>query len=155
MNTALRSAVLGAATGARSMTGLAGIALTTAPGTQTGWTARLGNRWGRRLATTAALGEILADKNPRMPSRLSPPALAERITVGAISAAALARREGVRPVVPVLFGIAGVIAASIAGARWRAYAQKRRMAIPAALIEDMVAIGLAAAACTATARPRR
>jgi uncharacterized membrane protein len=148
-STALRAVALGAATGARSMTGLSAVALTTPTATRPTWVARLGGPWGRGLTVIAAAGEIVADKNPRVPSRLSPPALAERITMGSLSAAALARRENVRPALPVLLAAAAVVAASVAGARWRTYAQQRgRSAIAAAVAEDVVAIGLSAAACT-------
>ncbi|SDZ38103.1 Uncharacterized membrane protein [Micromonospora pattaloongensis] len=154
--TAMRAAVLGGATGARSMTGLAGVALTTRPDRAPGWVGRLGNRWGRGVTATAALGEMLADKSPRIPSRLSPPVLAERITVGAVSAAALARRDGGRPAVAVLLAVAGVVGMSVVGARWRAYAQQRgrTTAAAAALVEDLAAVVLAAAACAPRRRGR-
>lgn len=152
MNTALRAMMLGAATGARSMTGLATVALTTPPGAQPTWVARLAGPRGRGLTSLAAIGEVMADKSPRLPSRLAPPALAERIGVGAISTAALARREGARPALPVLLGMAAVVGASVAGARWREYAQQRGRSVMAAVAEDLVAVGLATAACTR--RPR-
>ncbi|MEV1287443.1 hypothetical protein [Micromonospora sp. NPDC049679] len=147
-STALRAAVLGAATGGRSMTGLSAVALTTPPGTRPTWVARLGGPWGRRVTAMAAAGEMLADKTPRVPSRLAPPVLAERIIMGVVSAAALARRDGVRPALPVVFAVAAVVGASLAGVRWRTYAQRRGWGMAGAVAEDVLTVGLAAAACT-------
>jgi uncharacterized membrane protein len=143
----LRAAALGAATGGRSMTGLAAVALTTAPDGNSGWFARLAGPWGRRLTVAAALGEITADKFPRVPSRLAPPALAGRLVTGCVAAWALARRHGARPAVPVLVATGAVLAGSLAGARWRAYAQRRGWPVVAAIAEDAVVVALATTAC--------
>jgi uncharacterized membrane protein len=146
MSVLLRAAVLGVATGGRSATGLAALAVTT-PRSAGGWVGRLGGTWGRRLALAAALGELAADKSPAVPSRLSPPALAGRVTAGLVGGAALARRAGAAPVVPALVAAGAVVAGSVVGARWRAYAAgKGWNPLAAALAEDAVVLTLAAAA---------
>lgn len=142
----LRAAVLGVATGGRSMTGLAAVALTTAPDADSGWVARLAGPWGRGLVVAAALGEIAVDKHPRVPSRLAPPALVGRLVAGCAGALVLARRRGTRPAVPVLVAAGAVLAGSLAGSRWRAYAQRRGWPAVAAVAEDAVVIALAAIA---------
>ncbi|BCJ68737.1 hypothetical protein [Polymorphospora rubra] len=142
--TAWRAVALGAATGGRSMTGLAAVTLTT-PGTSTRH-----RRRARIAALLAAAGEIVADKSPRTPSRLDPAPLAGRLGTGVLAAVLLARRNGSRPLIPVLLACAGVVAASVAGATWRAYASRRGHPALAALAEDVVTVGLATAAVHGT-----
>jgi uncharacterized membrane protein len=144
MNVLLRAAALGVATGGRSASGLAALAFTTRRSGGDGWVGRLGGRWGRGLTAAAALGEILADKSPLVPSRLSPPALVGRLAAGWVAGTALARREGVGRVGPALVTAAGVVAGSVVGARWRAYAADRGWnPVGAALAEDVAVITLA------------
>lgn len=143
---ALRAALLGAATGMRSMTGLAAVALTTPRGARPAWVGRLGGRWGRGLTSLAAAGELLADKSAELPSRLEPPVFGQRFTMGAVNATALAKREGARPVLPALLAVAGVAAGTYLGTRWRRYTQQHGRAIAGAVVEDLTAVGLAATA---------
>jgi uncharacterized membrane protein len=139
MSVLLRAAALGVATGGRTATGLAALAFTRS--------AFLRRPWVRGLTALAAVGELVADKTPAIPSRLTPPALAGRVVAGVLGTAALARREGVSPVLPVLVATGAVVAGSVAGARWRGYAASKGWpAVPAALVEDAVVIALAAAA---------
>jgi uncharacterized membrane protein len=72
--------------------------------------------------------------------------LAGRLLSGAIGAAALARREGARPMAPVLAGVAGAAAGSFGGFAWREWADRRVPDWQAALVEDGVAVLLALAA---------
>ncbi len=146
LSTALRATLLGAATGMRSMTGLAAIALTTRRGAHPAWVGRLGGRWGRGLTSLAAGGELLTDKSAELPSRLEPPVFGYRLALGAVSAAALAKREGARLVAPVVLAVAGAAGATYLGVRWRAFAQRRGRATAGAVVEDLAAMGLAAAA---------
>jgi uncharacterized membrane protein len=145
---AVRALVLGAATGGRSASGLAALALTTIRSDSgSGWVARLGGRWGRGLSAAAALGELAIDKSPRAGSRLAPPALGGRVVAGLVAGAALARRSGAGPLWPALLSAGGAVAGSVTGARWRAYAASRGWnPLAAALAEDAVVIALAAAA---------
>src|SRR5947208_1700039 len=98
----VRSVLFGASAGARSMTPLA----TLAQGS-TGWV--------RGVATAAALGELVADKLPRTPSRLEGPPLAGRAVLGALAAGVYARRRGAGVVLPAAVGAAAAVAASFAG----------------------------------------
>lgn len=138
----LRSAALGVATGARSSLGLAGYALSTP-------TASGRRATGRAGTTFAALmlgGELVGDKLPQIPDRLDPPALLLRLGFGAGGAAALARRQGARAVLPALAGAAGAAVGAWGGHAWRAWAADRLPDWGSALIEDGVALSLAAAA---------
>lgn len=146
LSTALRAILLGAATGMRSMTGLAAIALTTPRGAHPAWVGRLGGRWGRGLTSLAAAGELLTDKSPELPSRLESPLFGHRLTMGAVNAGVLAKREGARLAVPVALAVAGAAGATYLGVRWRTFAQRRGRATAGAVVEDLTAIGLAAAA---------
>jgi uncharacterized membrane protein len=114
LSTAWRATLLGAATGMRSMTGLAAVALTTPRGAHPAWVGRLGGRWGRSVTSVAAAGELLTDKSVDLPSRLEPQTFGQRLTMGAVNGTALARREGVRPVLPALLAVAG----AAAGTSW-------------------------------------
>ncbi|GAB7044456.1 MULTISPECIES: hypothetical protein [Catenuloplanes] len=135
----LRSFLLGVVSGGRSMTGLAAVALTSRSGP-------LGGPWTRALTTAGALGELAGDKLPNAPSRLTPPALTVRAATGAAAAAALAARSGTGPALHALPAVAGALAGSVAGARWRAFATRRGWPpLAAALLEDAVVLGLAAA----------
>ncbi|MDR7275523.1 hypothetical protein [Catenuloplanes atrovinosus] len=142
----LRSFLLGAVTGGRSMTGLAALALTTRPGALPGPLAGLGGTRGRWLTVAGALGELAGDKLPNAPSRLTPPSLGTRMATAAASAAVLAVREGSSPAVALAPAVAGAVAGSVAGARWRALAARRGWPpLAAALLEDAVVLTLAAA----------
>ncbi|MET8150651.1 hypothetical protein ACIBSW_11225 [Actinoplanes sp. NPDC049668] len=130
-----RAFLLGAACGGRSMAGPAAVALTAGPGR------------ARRLIVAAAGAELVADKLPGVPSRLSPPALAGRLVTAGSSAAALARRNGASAALPVLVAVSGALAAGVAGARWRAWAARGPLPpVAAAVLEDLAVVGAAAAA---------
>lgn len=133
----LRSAALGVASGGRSSLGLAGPTLTS-------------GRAHRPTSAVAALmvgGELVMDKLPGTPSRLQPPVVSVRVLSGAGGAVALAHREQAEPSLPALAGAAGAAAGSWSGAAWRSWAVGRLPDWEAALIEDVVAVGLAAVAC--------
>ncbi|WP_189335636.1 hypothetical protein [Actinoplanes ianthinogenes] len=126
----LRSAVLGASAGARSMTPLARLALRK-------------QGWIRIAAGAAALGEMAFDKSRKAPSRLRPAPLAGRVALGAVAGATFARRRGVGIAGPAIVAGLAAAGASYAGARWRAYAADHDFAIPGAVAEDAAAVALA------------
>ncbi|WP_426506138.1 hypothetical protein ACPPVO_49780 [Dactylosporangium sp. McL0621] len=130
-----RSALLGIASGGRSLAAPAAVAFG-------------GGSRGLRVATAAAAaGEFVVDKLPGAPSRLAAAPLAGRLVFAGLAAGFLARREGRNPVPPALVAAAGAVGGSVAGARWRAYAQDRHWAaLPAALAEDAVTWTLATTA---------
>lgn len=126
-----RSALLGVAAGGRSSLGAAGPALT-------------GSSTPAKLGALAALGtEVVLDKLPTTPSRLSPAGLPTRLLAGAGGALALARRNDSRLVLPALAGGVGALVGSVAGASWRAWAGQRVPDWQAAVAEDVVSFGLA------------
>ncbi|WP_448062011.1 hypothetical protein [Cellulomonas hominis] len=132
-----RSALLGAAAGARASLGLAGPALTSARTP----------RWLRRGMLLGVAGELAGDKNPSTPSRLLPPGPHSRMISGAVGGLALARRAGARPVRPVLAGVLGAVVGTWGGAAWRAHAVGRLPGWQSGVAEDVVALGLTALAC--------
>lgn len=126
-----RSALLGVAAGGRSSLGLAGPALT-------------GGNTVAKLGTLAAVGaEVVADKNPATPSRLTAAGLPARIASGAGGALALAKRDHQRALVPVVAGAVGALAGSLLGAAWRAGAAEVVPDWQAAVVEDVASLTLA------------
>jgi len=136
-----RSAVLGLAAGGRSSLGVAAPTLT----------GRSPRRASVGAAVLAVAGELVADKLPRTPSRVDPKVLPARLVSGATGGLTLARRDGAAWVLPAVVGAGGALAGSFGGYTWRQRAAGRLPDWQAALIEDVAAMGLAAAA----ARPRR
>jgi uncharacterized membrane protein len=149
-STVLTSAFLvGVAAGGRSMTGLATIAWTTPPGTPPRALDLAASPRGRALLTLAAAGELVGDKLPQTPSRLSTQGLTSRIATGALGGAALALRAGgANPAVAALSGAAGSVAGSYLGAGWRRWAGTEKVnAFVAAIAEDLVTVATAVVAC--------
>jgi uncharacterized membrane protein len=143
----LRAFLVGLASGGRSLTGVAAVALTTNPGSISPPWSAVADRRGRAVRTVGAVGELVADKFPQLPSRLAPASLAGRTAAAVASAALLAARSGAHPARLGLPAAAGALAGSFGGARWRAFAQSRGWpSVPAALLEDAVVVGLAAIA---------
>lgn len=135
MPTLPRAVLLGLATGGRSTAGLTALALTNPSST-----GALANRWTRRLAGTAAAGELVGDKLPQTPSRLRPEGLVPRLVLGTAAGAILTRREGAGPgraAVAGALGLLGAAAGSRLGASWRQQASRRfGNDLPGALLED-------------------
>jgi hypothetical protein len=132
-----RSALLGVATGCRSSLGLAAPALTAASGSPA----------GRGAALVAVGVELTLDKRPRTPDRTSPAGLPARLLDAAGGAARLSARERANGAVPTVAAVAGALGGSYGGIGWRRWAAARMPDRRAALIEDAVALGLAAVAC--------
>lgn len=101
------------------------------------------------IVAVLAVGELIGDMLPNTPSRTTPMPLAARIMSGAFVGCYVANGSlGVR----VAGGVAGIIGALIGtfvGHDLRLKAIARIGAIPAGLVEDVVAIGIAVAAVTA------
>jgi uncharacterized membrane protein len=91
-----RSALVGAATGSRSCTGLAALALS-APAGLAQPDRALGVGWVKGLATVAAAQELVIDKLPGTPGRLSPAGLGARVVIGTAAGTIVARRQWPRP----------------------------------------------------------
>lgn len=82
-----RAGALGAATGLRSTVALAALVVRR----NDGLPAALGHPAAQVAAAVACAGELVADKLPATPSRLSPRGLATRLIAASLAAAVLAR----------------------------------------------------------------
>jgi uncharacterized membrane protein len=140
----LRVVLIGAATGSRSQSGIAALALTQ-PGTSgRGLSRILGGHRGRALYAAGAVGELVVDKLPKTPSRLEPAGVASRLGFGALAGAMLGERLEANLAVAAVLGAAASMATSYGGAWWRRESSRRlRKDLPGALAEDVVAIKLA------------
>jgi len=132
---------------------IAGLRAMTAPAAVS-WAARLGwlNLAPTSLAflgyaftpwifTALALGELVTDQLPTTPSRKVPVQFGTRLLTGGLSGAAIGGANG-QLVVGLLGGVIGAVIGTLGGAAVRgrlaaSFGQDR----PAALIEDVVAIG--------------
>jgi uncharacterized membrane protein len=134
---------------------VAGLRAMTAPAVAS-WAARLGwlNLQGTPLAwlgaavtpwifTLAAVGEIVNDKLPKTGSRKAPAPFLARIVMGALSGGAVGASGGALAA-GLLLGALGAVAGTLGG-----YEVRSRLArafgrdLPAALVEDAIAIVLA------------
>lgn len=94
------------------------------------------------ILSVLALGELIADKLPKTPSRKAPVGFAGRILTGAVSGAALtAPHSGWAG--GLLAGIAGAIVGTLGGFEFRSrlVAATGGKDLPIALLEDLIAIG--------------
>jgi len=139
--------VIGIVAGLRAMVAPAAVAWAARLGVldlHGSWLAFFGYRWTPWILSLAALGEIVNDKLPATPSRLVPPQFGARVVSGALCGAAVGVSAG-SWIVGAILGAIGAVIGTIGGARARA-AMARRFGrdLPAALIEDIVAIIVAA-----------
>jgi uncharacterized membrane protein len=152
--TVYRSALLGVTSGARSFSGLAAQVLVTPSLAHRQPERLLGHLWAKGLIGLAALGELVGDKLPATPSRLTPPALAGRLGLAAATALLVARAEdeadAVLPpaaVVAVPVAVGAALASAFLGHAWRGWAAKAfGRDWPGAVLEDTAVLTLAAVA---------
>lgn len=135
-----RSLLLGVATGCRSSLGLVAAA-SSAP--RSPRSRRAGVM--RAAAALAVAGELVGDKLPQTPSRLERTGLGARFLSATVGGTALASRENAVADLPVAAAAVGAAVGAIAGAAWREATVARP--VQAALVEDVVALALAGAAC--------
>lgn len=147
----LLALLIGVVAGLRAVTPLAALAT----GAALGWIGLTGTIFGfvanpvaLALLLALAAAELVNDKLPRTPSRKEPPQFAVRILAGAAAGAILATLAGGQPwlaiVVGAALGGAGAVVGTLAGARLRAFLARSLGAdLPAALVEDVVAIAAA------------
>jgi uncharacterized membrane protein len=113
------------------------------------WLAFMSKTWVTALLTAWAIGELIGDQLPAMPSRKDPPSFALRLVSGAVTGGALGADRG-HLSAGALLGVAGAVIGTLGG-----YAARARLAAafgrdrPAALLEDAVAIAGAVAAAWA------
>lgn len=138
MTALVRAFLVGAATGCRSQAGITAVRLT---GRGAGTLSRL-------AVGAAAIGELVADKHPDIPSRLSPRGLAPRIVLGATAAAMLARRTHRGTTIAAVVGAGAAVGGAVMGAAWRQAAANTAIpGLPAAIGEDLLCYALAFTAC--------
>ena len=146
MSVLISAFVLGVACGLRAMIGLA--AVSWAAGSQLlplqgTWLSFLGNRVTPYITSLLAIGEMINDKLPKTASRLVPPQFGARIVMGAFAGTAIGLSHG-HLAMGILCGVVGSVVGTLAGARARAFAAKLfGRDLPAALLEDVVAIAIA------------
>ena len=107
------------------------------------WLAFLGYAFTPYILTLMAIGEMVNDKLPKTPSRLAPPGFITRIVMGGLCGLAIGlSRDGM--IVGFVAGIIGAVAGTFGGAKARGLlARTFGRDLPAALLEDAVAIGIA------------
>ena len=135
------AALAGTATGLRSTVAMAALINAGVPGLPRQLTGHV----ARVAASLGVAGELVADKLPSTPSRMEPAGLGGRLALAAAAGAVLARgaRDPLLPAV-VVAAAAALLSARI-GHDVRAAASKRVPPAAAAMAEDTVALGLAAA----------
>ena len=101
----------------------------------------MGYRWTPWIFTVLAVVELITDQLPSTPSRKVPIQFATRIIMGGLSGAAIGAAGG--SLVPGLIaGIVGAVIGTYGGAAVRSrLAASFGRDLPAALIEDVVAVG--------------
>jgi len=144
MSTYVFAFLIGVIAGLRSMTAPAAVS----------WAARLGwlhleNTWlaffgfaaTPYILSVLAIGELIADKLPKTPSRKSPPGFITRIVTGALSGAALGASNA-SWIVGLVAGIACAIVGTLGGYEFRVRLVKATGGkdLPIALLEDVIAI---------------
>jgi uncharacterized membrane protein len=139
----LLALLIGVIAGLRSMTAPAVVSWAARLGwihLNSSWLAVLGYSWTPWILSIAALGELIADKLPSTPSRKMPPSFAFRIISGSVCGAAIGIAHGSLPI-GLTGGAIGAAIGTLGGAAARsALARLFGKDLPAALLEDAVAI---------------
>ena len=145
----LLALLIGIVAGLRAMTAPAAVAWALHLGwiaPAVGWTAFMGWRFTPWIFLLLALAELVSDQLPATPSRKIPIAFGTRLIVGALCGATIGVPSGALAT-GVALGIVGAALGTYGGAAARgALAKSFGRDRPAALIEDVVAIGGALAA---------
>lgn len=105
------------------------------------WLAFLGFAYTPYILSILAIGELITDKLPTTPSRRMPMAFGARIAMGALCGGAIGTTGG-SLIGGLVAGMIGAVAGTLGGAELRRrLAQAIGKDLPAALIEDAIAIG--------------
>jgi uncharacterized membrane protein len=141
--------LIGIASGLRTMIGLAAVSWAAHIGIlplDHTWLAFLGYAFSPYILTLLALAELVNDKLPKTQSRLIPPQFIARIVTSALCGLAIGL-SGNGIVVGLVAAVIGAVAGTLGGARARnVLAKTFGRDLPAALLEDAVALGIAALA---------
>jgi uncharacterized membrane protein len=142
----LSAFVLGIACGLRVVVGFAAVSWAASSQhlpLQGTWLSFLGHRITSYIASVLALGEMVNDKLPKTPSRLVPPQFGARVVMGAFTGTAIGLSHG-HLFLAALAGVVGSVVGTLGGAKARAFNAKLfGRDLPAALLEDVVAVALA------------
>ena len=116
------------------------------------WLAFFGYRWTPWIFTVAALGEFIGDKLPTTPSRKAPVPFSARIVMGALCGGALGVSTS-NLYLGAACGVAGAVIGTLGGYAARSSATRALGGrdLPIALLEDILAVGLALCAVAFTA----
>lgn len=143
----INSFLAGTASGLRALIGVAAVSWAAHLGylhLDHTWLAFLGYAFTPYIVTLMAIGELINDKLPKTPSRLIPLQFITRIVTGALCGIAIGI-SGSEPVFGVIAGLISSVAGTFGGAKVRGYLAKLfGRDLPAALLEDLVAIGITA-----------
>lgn len=147
MTVYLLAALIGVIAGLRALTAPAAVSWAAVLGRldlRNSALAFLGFHWTPWIISVLAIGELVADQLPSTPSRKVPVQFGTRIVTGALSGGAVGAPHGLL-IGGAIAGIVGAIVGTLGGAEVRSrLAAAFRQDRPAALIEDLVAIGGAA-----------
>lgn len=138
--------VIGIVAGLRAMTAPAvvswfarsgGLAVVSTP------LAFMGFKYTPIIFTILAVGELINDKLPKTPSRKAPPSFIARIVSGALTGATIGA-AGNSLLLGLVLGAIGAVAGTLGGAAARGkLAAAFGRDLPAALVEDVIAIAVA------------
>src|SRR5450631_764377 len=139
--------LIGTASGLRALIGLAAISWAAHLGylqLDHTWLAFFGYAFTPYLWSLMALGELVNDKLPKTPSRLIPPQFITRIVASALCGIAIGL-SGHQMIAGLVAGVLGGVAGTLGGAKARgALAKLFGRDLPAALLEDVTALGIVA-----------
>jgi uncharacterized membrane protein len=133
---------LGAASGLRSQIGVTTVAVRSDPSLPSIFR----QPWTKGLLVAAAAAELVVDKLPTTPSRLEPPGLAGRLVLGALAGGLFAHTRKAPWLPGAAVGALSAAVAAKAGHDIRAQLARRAPDPAIAVVEDVLALGLAAAA---------
>ncbi|WP_200912527.1 DUF4126 family protein [Sphingomonas sp. Leaf242] len=140
----LAALVIGIVAGLRAMMPLAAVAWAAKLGIidlDGSGLAILGWRFTAPVMTLLAIGELITDQLPSTPSRKAPVQFGARLVTGGVAGAALGTATGA-VVIGAILGVIGAVIGTLGGAAVRArLAASFGSDRPAALIEDVIAIG--------------
>ncbi|WJR65355.1 DUF4126 family protein [Neorhizobium sp. CSC1952] len=135
--------LIGVVAGLRAMTAPAAVAWAAYLGwldLSGSWLAFMGSVWAVGIFTILAIVELVTDQLPSTPSRKVPQQFGARILMGALAGAAIGTPSG-GWIAGLIAGIVGAVIGTYGGAAARAgLAKSFGKDLPAALIEDAVAI---------------
>ena len=139
--------LIGVASGLRALIGLTAVSWAVRFGIlplNHTWAAFLGYAFTPYILTLLAIGELVNDKLPKTPSRLIPPQFITRIVMSAMCGLAIGLSHN-GAIIGLVAGIMGAVAGTFGGAKVRNLLARRfGRDLPAALLEDAVAIAIAA-----------